>query len=201
MTRILKSSIGLLLAVLLMSGGASAYFGYAKADAAIMPDAGKPSLKIGGDGSRTGTFNVSNLVPGSSGSGSIRPVNVGNQTGQLGISFSSVTNTPAVIGEYMDGSGDLGAYMEIAVYIDVNGSGDWNNGDIGLKPDSTTYAYPTALEYDALDNYSNITWKAIKSMTASAACDFIITWHIPIIVGNEIQGDSVSFDINFFIVS
>jgi hypothetical protein len=201
MTRILKSSIGLLLAVLLMSGGASAYFGYAKADAAIMPDAGKPRLKIGSDGSRTGTFNVSNLVPGSSGHGSIRLVNVGNQTGQLGVSFSSVTNTPGVIGEYMDGSGDLGANMEIAVYIDVNGSGDWNSGDIGLNSDGSTYTYPTALEYDALDNYSGVTWNAIKSMTASAAYDFVIMWRIPITVGNEIQGDSVSFDISFFIVS
>jgi hypothetical protein len=201
MVRILKSSIGLLLAVLLISGSTLAYFGCAKADAAIIPDTGKPSLKISVDGSRVGTFNVSNLVPGASGRNSLRLVNVGNQTGQLGVSFSSMTNTSGVIGEYMDGIGDLGANMEIAVYIDVDGSGDWNSGDIGLRSDGATYTYPTALEYDTMDNYSDITWNAIKSITASAAHDFIIIWRIPITVGNEIQGDSVSFDISFFIVS
>ncbi len=112
-----------------------------------------------------------------------------------------MTNTPGVIGDRVDGTGDLGANMEIAVYIDVDGGGDWNSGDIGLRSNGATYTYPTALEYDAVDNYSGVTWNAIKSMTASAARDFIIIWRIPITVGNEIQGDSVSFDISFFIVS
>lgn len=201
MVRILKSSLGLLLAVLLISGGTIAYFDNAKADAVVIPDISKPSLKISGDGSRVGTFNVSNLVPGASGRNSIKLVNVGNQTGQLGVSFSSMTNTPGVIGEYMDGTGDLGANMEIAVYIDIDGSGDCNSVDIGLRSDGTTYICPTALKYDAMDNYSDVTWNAIKSMTASAAHDFIIIWRISVTVGNEIQGDSVSFDISFFIVS
>jgi hypothetical protein len=201
MARILKSSIGLLLAVLIMTGGMLAYFGYARADAAFIPDTGKPSLKISGDDSGVGTFNISNLIPGASGRNSIRLVNAGNRTGQLGVGFSSVTNTPGVIGEFMDGTGNLGANMEIAVDIDVDGSGDWNSGDIGLRADGATYSYPIALEYAALNNFSGVTWNAVKSMTASAAYDFIIVWRIPVTVGNEIQGDGVNFDLSFFIVS
>jgi hypothetical protein len=201
MNRIIKSSIILLLAVLLMIGGTLAYFDYAKADGVIISDTGRPSLKMSGDGSRDGIFSVSSLIPGASGRNSIRLVNVGDQTGQLGVSFSPITNTPGVIGEFMDGTGDLGANMEIAVYIDVDGSGDWDSGDTGLRSNGATYTYPTALEYDAMDNYSDVTWNAIESMTAATAQDFIIIWRIPVTVGNEIQGDSVSIDISFFIVS
>lgn len=199
MERLLKPVISLLFAVILISGGTFAYSGYAKADAIVMPDTGKPGLKITRDGSRVCAFEVPNAVPGASGRSSNRLVNVGKHAGELGVSFSPITNTPGAIGEHSDGSGDLGANTEIAVYIDINASGDWDSGDVGLRSDGATYRYPTALDYDAMDNYGGIRWNAIESMIASAACDFTIMWYIPITVGNEIQGDSVSFDITFFV--
>jgi hypothetical protein len=200
MARILKSVIVIFMSVLIL-GGALAYFGAAKADAAFIYDTGKPALKISDDGPRVGVFNVSNLVPGADGSKRVRLVNTGKQTGQLGVCFSSITNTPGNIGEYADGSGDLGANMEIALYIDVDGDNNWDGEDTGLRSDGITYLYPTALEYDVMQNYGGITWNTVGSMTPSTARDFVILWRIPVTVGNEIQGDSVSFDISFFIVS
>jgi hypothetical protein len=197
----MRSSVVRLLAGLLMIGSTLTYFSYAEAYAAPMPDTDRQSLKIGGDLSPVGTFNVSGLVPDANGRNSIRLVNDGDRTGQLGVSFSVINNTPGSIGEFADGTGDLGANLEIAVYIDVDGSGDWNSGDIGLRSNGDTYACPTALEYNAMDNYSDITWNSIESMTASTAQDFIIMWRIPFTVGNEIQDDSANLDISFFIVS
>ena len=87
----------------------------------------------------------------------------------------------------------------MAAYIDVDQSGDWSTGDIGLKNDGSTYANPTALDYQTIDSYSGNSWDAIETMAASAADDLIILWDIPIggSADNTYQGDSVSFDITF----
>ena len=197
MKRIPKSLIGVLLTILLMSGSTLSYSSYAEASAGTSPASGKPDLKIISDGAAACIFQLPNVAPGDSGHGSNKLVNVGSLAGELGVGFSEVINTPGTSGEYADGSGDLGANAEIAVYIDVDASGDWNGGDIGLKSDGTTYSHPTALDYDAIDNYGGVSWNAVETMTASAADDFIVMWRIPITVGNEIQGDSVSLDITF----
>jgi len=86
---------------------------------------------------------------------------------------------------------------QIAVYIDVDSSNSWTAGDIGLKSDGTTYANPTALDYDEIDNYGGETWDAIETLATSASDKFTVLWQIPGSAGNEIQGDSVSFDITF----
>jgi hypothetical protein len=197
MQSLLRSLTGLLFAVLLMGSSMVASFGFATADAITMPDTGKPSLKIISGDSQVYSFQVPNALPGANERISKRIVNVGNRAGILGVRFSPVVNTPGTTGEYADGNGDLGANTEIAVYIDVDASGDWNTGDVGLRSDEASYSYLTALDYDALDNYSGIGWNAVKLMSASAVYDFIIMWRIPVTVGNEIQGDSVGFDITF----
>ena len=195
MQNLLKSLAGLLFAVLLASIGIIASFGFTRADATTWPDEGKPSVKIISGDSQICSFQVPTVLPGANGRISKKTINAGNRAGILGVRFSPVVNTLGTTGEYADGNGDLGANTEIAVYVDVDTSGDWNTGDVGLKSDGTNYSYPTALDYDALDNYSGIGWNAVKSMNASAVYDFIIMWGIPVTVGNEIQGDSVDFDI------
>jgi spore coat-associated protein N len=87
---------------------------------------------------------------------------------------------------------------QIAMYLDIDQSGDWNAGDVGLMSDGTTYASPTPLDYDVIDNYASESWnEVITAMAVSAADDIIVLWQVPTTADNTIQGDSVSFDITF----
>ena len=85
----------------------------------------------------------------------------------------------------------------MAMYIDVDQSGDFNAGDIGLKADGTVYSYPATLQYDTIDNYGSTIWDAAASMASTAQYDITIDWEVPTSAGNNIQGDAVSFGILF----
>jgi hypothetical protein len=199
----MKRVLGLLLAfvpvVLFIGGGAIAYLGSDAVNASDIPDTGKLHLAIAQDSSTNYSFQVPGVAPGDSGHSSIRLVNDGDRFGMSGVGFSPIVNVPGTFEEYADDSGDLGANVQIAVYLDMDTSGDWSDGDIGLKTNGGTYSYPTALEFDAMNNYSGAMWNSITTVLASAKFDFIIDWRVPITVGNEIQGDSVSFDITFIL--
>jgi hypothetical protein len=199
MGRILKSLEVILVVVVLMGTVTIVSFANARAHTGIMPDPGKASLNINGDGSQVFIFQVRGVAPGASCLGRKRVINVGNRVGTLDVRFSPVTNTPGTFGEVPDGNGDLGAHMEIAVYLDSDARGDWSNGDIGFKSDGAIYNYPTSLNYDALDYYSGISWNRIEVVADSAAVDFAIEWRIPDTVRNKIQGDCVSFDVTFIV--
>jgi len=198
MKKILGLTIAALLVVVLVGGGTWAYFSDTESSASNSLVAGTMDLNIDGGDTAVTTFSVTSAAPGDSGNGSSTLANVGSMSGELDIGFSAITNTGGSGGgEYEDGVGNLGAVAEIAVYIDVDSSGTWTTGDIGLKSDDTTYANPTALDYDAIDNYGSATWNAIETMAASASDGFIILWRVPSSAGNNIQGDSISFDITF----
>lgn len=199
----MKRVLGLLLAfvpvVLFIGGGTMAYLGSGSVNASAIPDTGKLHLSIVQDSSTDYSFQVPGVVPGDSGHSSIRLVNDGGHPGMFGAGFSSIVNVPGTFGEYADNSGDLGANVQIAVYIDMDISGDWSDGDVGLKTNGGVYSYPMVLEYDAMNNYGGIMWNSITTVFASAKFDFVIDWRVPITVGNEIQGDSASFDITFIL--
>jgi len=198
MKKILGLMIVALLVMVLVGGGTWAYFSDTESSANNSLAAGTLDLNIDGGDTAVTAFSVTGVVPGDNGSGDNTLANVGSLSGELDITFSSITNTPgAGGGEYEGGSGELGAAAEIAVYIDVDQSGDWSTGDIGLKSDATTYAHPTALDYAAIDSYGGDNWDAIETVAASGADDFVILWRVPTSAGNEIQGDSVSFDVAF----
>jgi len=121
------------------------------------------------------TFAVSDKAPGDSGSGMTTVANVGSLDGEFDVIFSAITNVGGSSGgEFEDGSGDLGDVARIAVYIDVDQSGDWSSGDIGLKSDGSTYNHPTALDYDVINEYDGDDFDAVETISASAADDFVI---------------------------
>ena len=154
-------------------------------------------LNIDGGDVAVTTFSASNIVPGDSSYGRSELSNVGTLDGVLDVAFSAITNTGGTSGEYGDGSGDLGGVAEIAVYLDVDQSGDWTAGDIGLKSDGTTYSHPTALNYDTINSYDRESWDDVEPLLVAAADDFVALWRVPTSGSNDIQGDCVSFDVTF----
>jgi hypothetical protein len=196
MRRIAGSLISILLVLLFAGIVTSTYLAHAEASQRNMPTASRPDVRLVIDESAVYAFQFSNVVPGRSGSSHNRLINGGNQSGQLGVYFSEIINTPGTVGEYADNNADLGAKAEIAIYIDLDMSGSWSSGDIGLKSNGTIYYNPTALDYTAFNRYGSARWD-VMTMLASAEVNVIILWRIPTTVGNEIQGDSASFDIAF----
>ena len=198
MKKIVGLSIAVLLIIGLVGGATYAYFSDTESSTNNALTAGTLDLKIDGGDVAVTTFTASDVAPGSSGSGSSILANVGSISGELDIATSAVANSAGTGGtEYEGGSGELGASAQIAMYIDVDQSTGWNAGDIGLQSTGVTYSFPTALNYDEINDYASETWDAVETMAASAADDIIVNWQVPIGADNTIQGDSVSFDITF----
>ncbi len=197
MKKILGLTIAAIMVIAMVGGGTWSYFSDTETSTNNSLTAGTLDLNINGGNTAVTTFSATGKAPGDSGSGNVTLSNVGNLTGKLSITFSSDNNTGGTAGEFGDGVGNLGGVAQMAVYIDTDQSGTWNGGDIGLKSDNTTYNYPTALNYATIDSYSAKSWSTILNMAASAANRFVILWQIPTSAGNNIQGDSVNFDITF----
>ena len=197
----MKKIVGLILALVLVIGlvgvGTYAYFSDTESSTGNTLTAGTLDLNIEGGDIAVTTFDVSDVAPGDNGTASSTLANVGSLAGELDIATSVATNTPGAGGEFGGGSGELGASAQIAMYLDVDQSGTWTAGDIGLQSDGSTYTFPTSLDYDEIDDYASETWDAVETMNASASDDIFVDWGVPTTAGNEIQGDSVSFDITF----
>jgi spore coat-associated protein N len=200
MRKIAILSVAVLVIIGLVSAGTYAYFSDTESSTNNVLTAGTLDLNIDGGNVAVTTFTASAVAPGDSGSGSSTLANVGTMAGELDITTSAVTNTPGAGGtEYEGGSGELGANAQIAMYIDVDQSGTWNAGDIGLQSNGAMYSFPTALNYDAINNYASETWNAVETMGISASDNIVVNWQVPAGAGNDIQGDSVRFDISFIL--
>jgi len=204
MKKIIGLSLAALLIIGIIGGATFAYFSDTESSTNNTLTAGILDLHIDGGDTPPAvtTFNVSGVAPGDSGSGTSTLTNVvGGIDGELDIATSAVTNTGAVSGtsEYADDSGDLGGVAEIAMYLDIDQSGGVTAGDIGLQSDGTTYDPTGGLAYDVIDNYASESWdEVLTTMAAGDNDDFIVLWDVDgPTAGNNIQGDSVSFDITF----
>jgi spore coat-associated protein N len=195
--KIVGLSIVAVLIIGMVGGGTWAYFNDTETSAGNTLSAGTLDLIIDEEGSEL--FSVSNVAPGDNGTGQITLANIGSLAGELDVSISTVTNTPGAGGtEYEGGSGELGANAQLALYIDLTGNGITAD-DIGLASNGTTYDPSGTLNYDAIDNYALASWDAATSIAAGADVEFVALWDIPTSAGNDIQGDSVSFDVIFLL--
>lgn len=187
-------------------GGTFAYFSDTETSEDNTLAAGTMDLDIDGNDIAVQTMSLSNKAPGDSGSESSTIKNAGSLDGELDILTGSVTNYACDPDGANDGTeycntdaGVLGVNSEMALYIDIDESGSWNTGDVGLKSDGTTYDASGSLDYDAIDNYSNKTWNDVYGalMAVDDQDGFIIDWKVLTSATNDIQGDELDFDITF----
>lgn len=186
-------TLGILIVSVLCTGGVRAYIGNDVFDNASN---GTVVLKLGNT-TQQEAINVPDAAPGDSGQYVYHLENRGNASGILSINIPNVTDIAGTTGKYADGAGDLGRNMEMAFYIDTDASGDWSQGDLGLSVDGRAYQYRSSTKYDILDNYTKAEWGNEITLSPGMKLNLVALWHMPASTGNEIQGDSVSFDINF----
>lgn len=197
MKKIIGLTIAALLIIGLVGGGTYAWFSDTESSTGNTLTAGTLDLNINGGNVAVNTFDVGNVAPGASGSANCTLANVGSISGELDVSIAAINNTPGAGGtQYEGGSGELGDNAEMALYFDVDESGGATAGDFGLRSDGTLYDPSVALDYDIFNNYVE-TWDAADNLTAGTSDSFVIDWQVPTTAGNDIQGDSVSFDITF----
>ncbi len=208
MKKILGLTVAAMLVMGLVGGGTWAFFSDPESSTGNTLSAGTLDLQLDGGDAAVTTLNIATAYPGDSGSGSTTLLNYGSLAAELDISFGSVTNTESVgDSEYESdvigggGNGELGSQATFAFFVDVDTSGGWSTGDIGLSANSTgvVYAHPAALEYQALDDYGTDVFDDVYTgtMAPAASDDFIIMYQVPTSADNTIQGDSLSMDVSF----
>jgi predicted ribosomally synthesized peptide with SipW-like signal peptide len=206
----MKKIIGLTVAAMmvmgLVGGGTWAYFSDPEVSGQNLFAAGTLDLEVGGgsDTSYQLFASLSNKKPGDSGNGTVALDYAGSLNGTLNVQFSGVDNANGSGGsEYeQTGSGELGAALEIAPYIDVDQSGDFTNSvDFALTSGGSTDQ--GSLQWDDLDTFGGTSWTNVYGAAAPSGSsdNFSIEWRIDYTnVGNEIQGDSANFTITLTLV-
>lgn len=126
--------------------------------------------------------------------------NVGSLAGNLSMSFQNLTETDMTTKFYpnWNTSGALGKDVQMALWIDTMNHGhNFITGDILLQADGTFTNTTTSLTYYAPSSYNNSQRMQIMTMNNNTSYDVYLTWYLPSTIGNEAQGDSLTFDINY----
>lgn len=158
-------------------------------------------------------FTVSNVAPGQSGTGKATLTNAtGSIDGALDVKLTNLVEsenscvepeTAAGDPDCSAGAGDLGLdSLQIAVFVDVNKDGVWNDGDIKLAYSGQVIPYATQnyLSYSSPRNTLD-GWNDIMTLTADQSVDLVINWQVkstwdyPNYNQNIIMTDSLGFDV------
>jgi len=184
--RILFSVMTIAIVGALIGGGVFAYF----SDVESSPDnsftAGTLDLSVDNENPWTSTkITVSNMAPGADGVATMTLTNEGTIDGTLTVDLKNLSDTEGENPEPEINTtepGDLSANMDIALWVDANHDGVQDGGE--------TVLYSGKLNAEA-GPYS------VGTLAASATTYVSLNYSIDSGVGNDIQGDISTFDIEF----
>jgi predicted ribosomally synthesized peptide with SipW-like signal peptide len=219
----MKKIIGLTLAALLIvgivSGGTWAFFSDSEASQNNTLMAGTLDLQVGATDPCMESIDIgTQILPGDSGNAADwTTTNLGSVSGTLRVTFGAITNfensrtePEQAAGDATAGAteGELGGFVDIALWLDVNRSGGWDSGDKYLGSDGSVYdwvsgaALPPAA-YNDINNYAGLDWDSsdgMPTMAGSADLDFMVEYDFPVDANdNRAQSDSSVFDITFIL--
>ena len=217
----MKKVIGLTLAAILIAGiagaGTWAFFSDSEVSQNNTITAGTLDLQVGATDPCTESVDVGTQIqPGASGNAADwTTTNLGNVSGTLKVEISSITNYENTRSEPEEAAGDttagategeLGDFVDIAIWLDVNRSGGWDSGDMYLRSNGAVVNWVSGSSlpseaYDDINNYSGLSWDSTDGMptlAGSGDLDFMVEYDFPSDVNdNRAQSDSSVFDITF----
>jgi len=212
----------LMIGVVAMAAGAGtfAYFSDVETSSGNTFTAGTLNLQVGANDTTTEKISISDLKPGDSGNAATWLVkNTGNLDGKLSIDIGPVTNYENTRTEPEEEAGDnttgdtdgeLGAYLRVAIWLDMDKDGKWDAGEKYLKSDG---AVVTASEdiadanlpseaYDYLNSFSGKSYSAdtlgVTIAGNTEMGNFRVEYDFPSAADDDkTQSDSAEFDITF----
>jgi len=145
MKRILGLTIAALLVIAMVGGATWAYFSDSESTVDNTFTAGTLDLTRDTFSEVTDAFltdvEVGNVAPGDSSSDYSTLANGGTLSGELDINLGSVVETDVDSGEF-DGDPDLADNLYMAIWLDEDNEGGWEDGDVGLEASTNTkYGY------------------------------------------------------------
>jgi len=202
MKKVLGLSIAALLLIGLAVGGTFAYFSNTETSTGNTFTAGTLNLTVNGnDGANTVEFTVTNANPGESGAGTWTLVNTGNLDGFVDLENISVTNAENYDAntdeaEAVDdsdtsnatGGGELGANLDVVLFIDDGSGGGTANNGIQDGTEATIYS-------GDLDSIAG-SYDQNLPLAGGATTYISMTWSVDSSVNNIIMGDSATLDID-----
>ena len=192
MKKVLFSLAALALVIGMVGAGTFAYFSDTETSNGNTFAAGTLDLKVGGkDDPIAAQITISNMKPGDTGSKTVALANAGTVNGTVKLHIKNVTNSE---GDNTSESetdkvepGDLGAALLVTIKYDANGDSDYD--DEG----------ETIVDAVALNTLNSVT-KTLGALNATQTRNCEISWQLPSTTGNGVQGDIVTFDIEFTLV-
>jgi len=201
----------------LIGGGIYAYFSDVETSTGNTLTAGTLNLKVGDDDPTTVSIAVADLKPTDTDNAATwLTKNIGSINGTLDVAIGTITNNENSWTEPEDAAGDttsgategeLGGFLKVAIWLDVDESSTWNSGDIALQSDGTTLTNggSDTLPYDYLDNYGGDSHSSVITMTADDSLaggtdefQFMVDYDFPTDANdNQAQSDSAVFDVAF----
>jgi len=149
-SRILGSIMVVALASLALGAGTLAYFSDIETSTGNTFTAGTLDLKVDGADTNVVKWTVTNFAPGGQQIRVFALKNEGSMTGYLDIENIVVTeneNTriePEIEGgDTTDAVGELGSVVSINLFIDQNGNGWYDTGDVYIQPNTVIASLPS----------------------------------------------------------
>lgn len=213
MTPKIIASLVAIATVAAVAGGATvAYFSDTETSTDNTFAAGTLDLKVDGNDTVT-AINLSNKKPGDAAEAAVWLLrNNGSLPGTLSFQTGAVTNTDNTPTDFEAWTGtplapvqpgELGGKMTIAMWMDKDGDGTYEDGDYYLKNDGTLVDFATdgTINYYTADSLASKTWTTATPVSATTdAGKFRVQYDFPNAVDNTdniAQGDGLKFDLTF----
>ncbi len=217
MKKVIILSVAALLIVAAVGSGTWAYFSDGETSQNNTLTSGTLDLRVGVDDPCTESIDLgTQLQPGDGGNAADWAVsNMGSVNGTLKVTIGGVTNNENSTTEPEEAAGDtttgategeLGDFVDIAIWLDMNQSGGWDSGDMYLKSDGTVVSWTSGSSvppeaYDDINSYDSVAWDftdGMPAMTGGSDLDFMVEYDFPVDADdNRTQGDDCQFDITF----
>ena len=184
-----------LVSIILASSYTGAFFSDTETSAGNTFSAGTLNLQVGNTDPVTWNLDE-NVMPGDSDGETVDVENTGTLDGFLHINFTNLLNNdvtctePELLEESdcnSDNIGELAENLFITVYFDNDNSTDFSNGDTLIYRGMVNNTTTSILQAKLVDS----------ELLAGNKENFRIDWEIDGVVENEVQSDSVQFDIPF----